>query len=222
MLTNAQEKLIKSLQTKKGRQESGFCLVEGEKNIAMIAKKDIQFIFKPEDTKNFNKLVTTETPQSIAVVAKIPGYSIEDVKKMKTIVVLDNVQDPGNVGTILRLCLGFNAGLILVESVDPTSPKVIRASAGAIFLTPWIKALKHESIKTLEQIQRPVYRLENKKGAKEFTKITEPCIIIAGSEGQGIQLPIQGRSIFIKHSSELESLNVAQAVTIVLYQIYNH
>ena len=141
MLTNSQQKLIKSLHTKKGRQKTDLCLVEGKKNIELAADL-IEYTFTKEDTPQFDKLVTTETPQDIAGVAKIPAYKLEDIKKHDCIVVLDNIQDPGNVGTILRLCLGFDAALILINSADPTSPKVIRSSAGAVFQTNWLKSTR--------------------------------------------------------------------------------
>jgi RNA methyltransferase, TrmH family len=218
MLTKAQEKLIKSLHTKKGRQKAGLCLVEGEKNIE-LAGDLIEYTFTKEGTDQFDKLVTTETPQEIAGVAKIPEQTIEEIKKHDTIVVLDNIQDPGNVGTILRLCLGFDAALLLINSVDPTSPKVIRSSTGAIFQTPWIKTTE----KTLQEFKRKVYRLEQRKEAKPLTsktKLNQKCIIIAGNEGQGIKLDVKGNSIFINHNEKLESLNVASALSIILHHKY--
>jgi len=220
MLTNSQIKLIKSLHTKKGRQKSGLCLVEGEKVIQM-AKKFIEFTFTDKE-KDFHKLVTTETPQKIAAVARIPGHTIEDVKKKDVIVVLDNVQDPGNVGTILRLCLGFDAGLILINSADPSAPKVIRSSVGAIFQTPWVKL----SADDLKKFDRKIFRLEKGKTTRhsplrETMTEHEPILIIAGSEGKGITLPTKGQSLEIEHHAKLESLNVANALAIVLHHIYS-
>ena len=98
MLTNSQIKLIKSLHTKKGRQKNGLCLIEGKKIIDQ-AKNYIEFTFTNKE-KKFKNLVTTETPQNIAGIAKIPKFDLTDISKKATIVVLDNVQDPGNVGTI--------------------------------------------------------------------------------------------------------------------------
>ncbi|MBT4722941.1 RNA methyltransferase [Candidatus Falkowbacteria bacterium] len=219
MLTKAQEKLIKSLHTKKGRQKAGLCLVEGKKNIE-LAGDLIEYKFTKEDSSEFDKLVTTETPQEIAGVAKIPEFTLEDIKKHDTVVVLDNIQDPGNVGTISRLCLGFDASLLLINSVDPTSPKVIRSSAGAVFQVPWMKTTE----KTLQNFKRKTYRLEKRTGAKALTsksKLNQKCIIIAGNEGQGIKLDVKGDSIFINHNKKLESLNVASALSIILHHKFN-
>lgn len=217
MLTKSQEKLIKSLQTKKGRKESGFCLVEGKKLVSELKKPQVEFTFTEKDTRNFKKLVTTKTPQEIAAVAKTPSWKLKDIEKQDRIVVLDTVQDPGNVGSILRLCLGFNAGLILVNSVDVTSPKVIRSSAGAIFKAPWLNLNTEESKEFLNTTKRKIYRLEKRKGAKEYKKTAlSNAVIIAGSEGQGIIHNFSGQSIYIDHNSKLESLNVGHALAIIL------
>jgi TrmH family RNA methyltransferase len=226
MLTNSQEKLIRYLATKKGRMDSGLCLVEGEKNLKE-AKEFLDFTFTPKDTKKFSQLVSTITPQNIAGVAHIPQWSKKDIIKKPVIIVLDNVQDPGNIGTILRLCLGFNAALILIESADPANPKVIRSSAGAFFKTPWLEVARAEAPKFIKDLDREVYRLENNTKSsliiseKILKKIPAKLILIAGSEGQGIKLKIKGTSLEIKHEKALESLNVAAALAITLSTIYN-
>lgn len=220
MLSIAKEKLIKSLHTKKGRQKHDKCLVEGRKVVDM-AVKYVDFKFTPKDTQNFSDLVTTQAPQKVAAVANIPHFSLEDLKKLDVIVVLDGVQDPGNVGAILRLCLGFHAGLILVECADATNPKVIRSSVGAMFKTPWMMVERENIEATLKNMGRRIYRLEKTYKAEEVSDINlnKPCAIIAGSEGSGIQLKTSGQSMYIQHNSKLESLNVANALAITLHGI---
>jgi TrmH family RNA methyltransferase len=220
MLSNTQEKLIRSLSTKKGREKSGLCLVEGEK-VIKTAGDAIEYTFTRNSTDNFDKLVTTETPQNLAAVAKIPNWSLDDIKSHKVIVALDGVQDPGNVGAILRLCLGFNASLILIDSADVTSPKVIRSSVGAMFQVPWMHVTSKESSKLLKDLNLPIYRLEKKKSAVDIkkAKLKKPLILMAGSEGRGIQSRIKGTSIFIDHDDALESLNVGHSLAIALYSL---
>ncbi len=222
MLSNSQEKLIRSLSTKKGRVKSGLCLVEGEK-IIKTASDAIEYTFSKKDSKNFNKLVTTETPQTVAAVAKTPIWSLSDIKSRQVVVALDGVQDPGNVGAILRLCLGFEAGLILIDSADVTSPKVIRSSVGAMFQVPWIHISSQDSSKLFKDLELPVYRLEKKKGASDIkkAKLKKPLILLAGSEGRGIQSRVKGTSIYISHNDALESLNVGHSLAIALNQLYN-
>ncbi|MFH1611648.1 MAG: RNA methyltransferase [Patescibacteria group bacterium] len=217
-LTNAQEKLVKSLQTKKGRRESGLCLIEGQKVLDSVGDY-IEFTFNRDEVKNFDKLVTTETPQEIAGVAKIPQWSLEEIQSKKTIVVLDGVQDPGNVGTILRLCLGFDASLILIQSADPTSPKVVRSSVGALFSVQWMEIDRDNAIDFISGLKRNIYRLEKRQDAKglKVTEFDDKIILVAGSEGSGIALGLDGQSMFIEHNSKLESLNVASALAIALY-----
>jgi TrmH family RNA methyltransferase len=222
MLSTAQEKLIRSLQTKKGRTESGLCLVEGEKNI-VEAKGFIDFTFTAADTKSFTKLLDTVTPQAIAAVAKIPRWESNNLLERPCVVVLDGVQDPGNVGTILRLCLGFNASLLLIESADPSNPKVVRASAGAFFKVPWLEVPRAEAEETIASLGRPIFRLEkNESSVYNLKKLPKELVLIAGSEGQGIKLQIAGEGLSLPHEPQLESLNVASAITIVLFEHYLH
>ncbi|PJC01871.1 MAG: hypothetical protein CO073_02455 [Candidatus Komeilibacteria bacterium CG_4_9_14_0_8_um_filter_36_9] len=217
MLSKAQEKLIKSLHNNKGRQKSGLCLVEGQKVID-LAGDLVQLEFTNKDSDSFAGLVTTETPQEIAATALIPKWKVDDISSKEIIVLLDNVQDPGNVGSILRLCLGFNASLVLVESVDVTSSKVIRSSVGSMFQVPWL-AVDRTAVETfVKDMNREVYRLEKKDQAEKFDiSIKKPLILIAGSEGQGITLPIKGQSVYIDHDQVLESLNVGHALAIALH-----
>lgn len=226
MLSRSQEKKIRTLRSAKGREKHGLCLVEGGKTIE-TAGNAVLFTFSPEDTPDFNKLVTTETPQDIAGVASIPEWSLEDVGKYRTVVVLDGVQDPGNAGAILRLCLGFDASLILVESADVTAPKVVRASAGAMFHVPWVRIARDKVVTAIRLMDRPIYRLERVRGKNVplsengFVTDNSDAVLIAGSEGRGILLDIPGQAVGISHEKSLESLNVGHALAIALQARYS-
>lgn len=218
MLTTAQEKLLQQLTTKKGRRETGMFVIEGEKFVRDAAHL-VEFIFTPQDTPRFRAFVSTETPQPIAAVARTPRWTMEDILSRRTIVILDGVQDPGNVGTIIRAALGFDASIIFVESVEVTSPKVVRASASAVLRVPWM-VIAREAIPTmLSTVQRPIYRLELRHDAILPSDIAHgPCVVIAGNEGRGITLPVVGVSVAIPHNVALESLNVGVAVSMILYE----
>lgn len=221
MLSNAQEKLIRSLHTKKGREKTGLCLVEGEKVIE-AAGDAVDFVFTPEDTENFSELVTTQTPQEKAAVARIPEWTEQDVLT-HTVLILDGVQDPGNIGSIFRLCHGFQATLVLVESVDPFNPKVVRSSVGAVFQVPFLRMNREEAQQWLQDTQRPIFSLELSPEAQTLQEIqfpNEPIMIIAGSEGQGVKLDISRNLLYINHEQALESLNVTHAVALTLYKRY--
>ncbi len=223
MLSNAKEKLIKELHTKKGREKHGLCLVEGKKAID-AADDSVEFTFTRNDTRHFDDLVTTETPQDIAAVARIPDFTMAQVLERSCLVVLDGVQDPGNVGTIARLCKGYEGSLLLVESADMTNPKVIRSSAGTSLSVPWLRIARDEASAFIDDIGRPIYRLERHgKGASfelsgsENARLTGNIVLILGAEGKGITLDTEGTSLIIPHSDALESLNVGHAAAIAMY-----
>lgn len=218
MLTNAQEKLIKSLHTKKGRKESGLCLVEGLKFVES-AGDFVEYRFTDLDSQNYKDLITTETPQDISAIAKKPVFSIDEILAKPTILILDGVQEPGNVGSILRLALGFDASVILIESADPSNSKSIRSSAGAYFSVPSLEIKRGEIAAILEKLQRPLFRLEKREGSISPKALPhQPLAIIVGSEGKGITLPIEAPSLAIQHDEKLESLSVSHAVAILLYE----
>ena len=100
-----------------------------------------------------------------------------------------------------------------------TNPKVVRASASAILRTPWLTVSREDAPAMIASFHRPVYRLEIRDGAfLPDTIRPEPCVLIAGSEGSGITLPVPGTSIYIPHAAALESLNVGVATSIILYE----
>lgn len=224
MLSKAQEKLVKALHSKKGREKQGLCLVEGKK-VLETAGNAVEWTFTREDSAVYEQLVSTETPQDIAGIARIPEWSVESVVERDIVLVLDGVQDPGNVGAILRLCLGFDAGLVMIESADVTNPKVVRSSVGALFQVPWIRIARSEATEFIASLNRPVYRLEKRDGAIALptvpTATTEPLVLIAGSEGRGVLLDVEGQSVYIPHNELLESLNVGHSVAIALAHLMN-
>ena len=219
MLSKAQQRLLLALQKRKEREGRGMFIIEGEKFVR-DAGKLVEFTFTDRDTTIYREVISTEAPQGTAAVARVPAWTMEDITSKPTIVVLDGVQDPGNVGTVLRACLGFNASLLLVESAEVTNPKTVRSSASAILRVPWKTVSRDEAPELLTSFNRPVFRLELKKGAVTPAEMSpKPKIIIAGNEGKGIRLVINGTSVAIPHNSALESLNVAMATSIVLYEL---
>jgi len=223
MLSNSQEKLIRALHTKKGRREHDKLLVEGHKNIREAGDL-VEFTFTPDDTRHFKKLVSTQAPQPIAAVVRRPTWTDEDIESRDTVVVLDGIQDPGNVGSILRLGLGFDAAVILVESADITSPKVVRSSAGGVFKCPWLQLSRRSAENYVAASPRTVLRLEVTACSTSEMVLTntDKAILIAGSEGNGILMETPGLSVAVRHNCSLESLNVGHAIAIALHERYAH
>ncbi len=224
MLTRKQEKEIRALQDSSVRWVRRRCVVEGRRFVE-AAGDAVELVFTPQDTPLFTQLVTADTPQDVAAVAHIPQWTVEDVCRTATIVVLDGVQNPGNVGSALRLCQAFDASLVLVDCADPSNAKVIRSSAGAFFSVPWMRVTRTDMQQTVLDHcgDRTVYRLEKRDGAVDVATIasaTAPVLLIAGSEAHGIQLPISGTSLVIPQNASLESLNVTHALAVALYVRY--
>ena len=219
VLSKSQQRLLLALQKRKEREERGMFIIEGDKFVR-DAGSLVEFTFTHRDTTIYQEIISTEAPQGTAAVARVPDWKMEDITGKPTIVVLDGIQDPGNVGTVLRAGLGFDASLLLIESAEVTNPKTVRASASAILRVPWKTVSRDEAPELLLSLGRPIFRLELKKGAVTPAEISpKPRILIAGNEGKGIRLQINGTSVAIPHKPALESLNVAMATSIVLYEL---
>ena len=134
----------------------------------------------------------------------------------KILVALDAVQDPGNVGTIVRLAAAFDAAVALLPGcADPFSPKAIRASAGAILNVP----IADVTVPQLLELHRPLLYADIRGETKAPAKTD---ILVLGSEGSGVSEEIRkhGKPVAIKTSGRVESLNVAAAAAILLWQAF--
>ena len=143
-LTNAD---IKNLKDKKYRKQNSFFMVEGEKFCKDLLNTDIEIVYTITTNKELNNfpnievvsdkmlssLATTKTNQDIICICKVKDYGIESVGNS---LILDNLQDPGNVGTLIRsaLAFGFNQ-IYLMNCASKTNEKVVRSTMGAVFKT---------------------------------------------------------------------------------------
>ena len=200
-------KILKKLLTKKYRREFSLCILEGEK----IIEDHMDLVVKifPEDS-----LQNLENYHGRVAVARIP----EPTKPTTPFLVLDRVQDPGNMGTLLRTALAFGFKTIYtIDCVDPYSPKVIRASSG-MGLRLNIIDTDYDHLPT-----DSLYYLADLHG-KQPTPIKDKNFgIVLGNEGQGInpifyQKPHQ--VVTIPMAADCESLNVAVAGGIIM--CYTH
>ncbi len=219
-LENTKVKYWTKLKTKKGRQEFNKFLIEG-KNIVQEAtaagvveeyittNNNIEGALVSE--KVMNKITGAVTPQEIAAVC-----SIKEKKELgDKVIFLRNVQDPGNVGTIIRTAAAFGFTDVVVQGADPFSDKALRSSQGAIFKTNVIHTKnitdffgKHQLIATT---------LES--GAKDFNELKpkKPFALIMGNEGNGLDQEIISKAdekIYIP--IQFESLNVAIASALLM------
>lgn len=190
----------------------------GADPVAMPAARRLQVI--EFESSAFDQLSDTESPQDVIALFERPRAAFADLLlKRNTIVVgLDGIQDPGNVGTIVRLAAAFDCGgiALLPACADPFSPKAIRASAGAILSVPLAQATARDLIDS----RWPLWFAD----ARGDTKSTPSrgAILVFGSEGGGVSEDIRrnGRAVAIATSERVESLNVAASAAILLARTF--
>jgi TrmH family RNA methyltransferase len=177
--------------------------------------------------KLFASVVPSETPQGVAALARWRGYSLDDVLAKSPagpLLAIAGVQDPGNLGTILRSGEAFGAGGVLLGegTVSPFNPKVVRASAGSVFRLPVARTKFSEVISRLrEQGLRLVATSSHKGTPLPEAKLDGPLAIFIGSEGAGLPRNLVSEMdevVAIPHSPQVESLNAGVAASIVLYE----
>jgi TrmH family RNA methyltransferase len=184
--------------------------------------------------KLFDTLVPSDSPQGVAALVRLKEFSLDDLTErlqVGPIVVLAGLQDPGNVGTILRSCEAFgSAGVILGEgTVSPFNSKVVRASAGSVFRLPIIHnhgktpsaKLEEISEKLRAQGVRLVATSSHKGTPLDQAGWKSPSAIFFGNEGSGLPRDLMAKmddSVAIPHTPQVESLNAGVAASIVLYE----
>jgi TrmH family RNA methyltransferase len=174
----------------------------------------------------FASAVDTETPQGVAALVKLKAHQLEDLFRAPEplVVVVSGVQDPGNLGTILRSAEAFEAaGVILTEgTVSPFNSKSIRASAGSIFRLPVVQAKTREILPVLATKGLRLLGTTSHKGTPLPEADCKGAVAICiGNEGAGLPKELLAKvsaNIVIPHSAKVESLNAGVAASIVLYE----
>jgi TrmH family RNA methyltransferase len=163
----------------------------------------------------FNKLASTESPQGVLALVRLPEWTQEDLLRgtLPLVVVLDGVQDPGNAGAILRTAEAFGAtGAVLLKgTVSPSNPKCLRASAGSAFRVPIVSEIPEGLA---------LYAADPKAALPAAqADLRIPCGIVIGSEGHGVRPELAARATGLKIPTvAVESLNAAVAAGILLYE----
>lgn len=238
--TSKQNVLIKeiaSLKEKKGRNELGLFVAEGLKLVkdAILYNQEIVKIVVAENflgeipkvnaevitvSNEVFKFISSEvTPQGILAVIKIPNQTVKAPKDNSLI--LDGVQDPGNLGAIIRSANAFNyKELYLVNSVDAYSPKVVRSSMSGIYNVKIYKCNYNELFEVLNGVKVIVADM----GGEDITNFVAPekFSIVMGNEGNGVSETMRKRADYtvkIPMNATCESLNVAVASSIMMYKL---
>lgn len=178
--------------------------------------------------KLFAGAVKSDAPQGVAALARWKEFSLEDVlarSKEGPLLAIAGVQDPGNLGTMLRSAEAFGAGgAILGEgTVSPFNPKVVRASAGSVFRLPLARGKLSEAVSLMRQHGVRLVATASHKGTPlDQAKLAGPLAIFIGSEGAGLPRDLikeMDEVVAIPQAPQVESLNAGVAASIVLYEV---
>lgn len=176
----------------------------------------------------FSGAVSTDTPQGVAALVKLKTFKLEDLLDpggVPLIIAVAGIQDPGNLGTIIRSAEAFGArGVLLGEkTVHATNPKAIRAAAGSAFREPLVPVKLREAIARVKQNGLRVVASSSHKGKPlDQVDFTGPLAVLIGNEGAGLPSEILAQAdelTRIPHSGRVESLNAGIAAAIFLYEI---
>ena len=241
MLSKNQVKLIQKLHQKKYRNELNLFIVEGKKSIneflqagytpqLLIATEAFtasvpQHLITPVSKDELRKVSALQNPDEGLAVFEQPKH--KGILQEGVIVALDNVQDPGNLGTIIRLCDWFGVETLLcnTQTVDCYNPKVVQASMGSLTRVA-VHYLDLAAFLTTTAL--PVYTMDLEGENLYTATFPKDCILILGNEANGISAEVRALSnevITIPRFSQhqrTESLNVAMAGAIILSEVMGH
>jgi len=243
MLSKNTIKLVNSLRVKKYRNETGLFIAEGDRLVEEILRSTLR-IKSLYHTANWGKMTTVDfesvlvfddemkkisgltSPSNVLALVYIPDYTITSLDLSKTLTIaLDEIQDPGNLGTIIRMANWFGIDNILcsTDTVDAYSPKVIQSCMGAISNVKVVYCNLPEILYNLKSKNNlPLYGTFMDGSNIYSEKLNSNGVIVFGNEGNGISPQIEKLIThrihipgFASNRSTVESLNVAMAAAIV-------
>jgi TrmH family RNA methyltransferase len=242
---NPRVKELRAALSRTGRTPSGLIAIEGEHLVVEAMRSHLRFatiflregyqppfalpndaetLLLPSDT--FASAVATEQPQGIAALIHPPAFPPDTIFRAPSplILVLAGLQDPGNVGTLLRSAEAFAATgvLLLPGAASPWNPKALRASAGSAFRVPAMNATEPEALNLFERHKIPAIAAVARSGtAISKAPLAGPCALLIGNEGAGLSkilLSAAKHRITIPTPGNVESLNAAIAGSLLLYE----
>jgi TrmH family RNA methyltransferase len=185
----------------------------------------VEVLLLPDEV--FLSAVSTESPQGVAALVKLRPHKFEDLMEAGAdplLIGVAGIQDPGNLGTIIRSAEAFGARAVLLgeKTVSHFNPKAVRGSAGSLFREPILRVKMAESIASLKQLGVRVLATSSHKGKPlHEADFTGAAMIVVGNEGAGVPqeiLSMADELVTIPHSSRVESLNAGIAASILLYE----
>ena len=243
--TNARVKALRGSFSGKASKPGELVGIEGENLIDEAFKAELSFdtVFFREDhpdllkwewllAKNvvvlskdvFDSAVDTASPQGIAAMVVIP--KLAPVDESGVVLVLEDLQDPGNVGTLIRSAEAFVVRQIFMTpgSVNPWNPKAVRASAGSVFRMPIVRCLLSEVKAWAEafgvKMVAAVARSRDATPAMQ-ARLLAPCALVVGNEGAGLSdEALEMADLRVNIPCAVESLNAATAGTTLMYEAF--
>ena len=171
------------------------------------------------------RVLDTTTPRPVAAIAPLPGHRLGGAVRCDLALVLVDVADPGNVGTLIRTAEAAGAGVVVCcgSSADPFGPKAVRASAGSILRLPVV--VDQDAGATLDALaEAGTTRLGLAAGARDVydqVDLSVPVAVVLGSEAHGLPSDLSSRldrMVSVPMAGSVESLNVATAGAIVCFE----
>ena len=238
-LENEKVKKFKKLQKKKYRDEYNQYIVEGEHLILEAYKRGAieelivlegKEVLLPVPYNHYSvdvmkKISSMDNPPELMALCN--RFSLDNDIKGDKILVLDGIQDPGNLGTIIRSAVAFNIDTIVLteNTVDLYNPKVLRATQGMFFHINIISRAGMETVVLLQNLGIPVYGTDV-NGGVDVRSLTseekEKFALVMGNEGNGVREEINEqctKKLYIDMNKNVESLNVGIAASILLYEL---
>ena len=247
-ITSVNNDLVKDtakLLQRKYRDESGLFLLEGEKCIeeALEFGIDIKYIFVLDGYTKFqgeniiettdavlSKISDTKSAPKCIAVAKQAKY--EWKKDFKRVILLENIKDAGNLGTIIRTSCAFNVDAIILygDTVDLYNPKCVRSTVGNLWKVPVFNITEFNILKDYTKNFTPVATLPKSKNTiwLEDIDLPQKTLIMFGTESDGLSDELKnyanefGKNLTIKMSDMVESLNLSISAGIILYSLFKN
>lgn len=244
-ITSAKNPLIARLRKlgsdRKTRRSEGVFLCEGPKMLAEALRwnAEIETVVAEQGTELpplppsvrvvevpgelLRSVALTETPQKLLFLCKGTPLTLPRQASGSRWLILDGLQDPGNVGTIWRTADAFGAdGMILCGSCDPWNPKTVRATMGAVFRLPVYEGSLEEAARWLKEAELPLYATALREDTVDARDADlSRCAVIIGSEGRGVSeqaLELCEKTVKIPMTDRCESLNAAMAAAVMLWE----
>ena len=247
--SNPQVKHLLQLQKKsKARNEEGMFVVEGLRMFVEVPKERVEKVYVSETFYNkkkhelnwnefpleilsdsvFKHVSDTQTPQGVLCIVKQKRYDVDALLDIENphFMVLDNLQDPGNLGTIVRTAEGAGVDAVFMskDCVDIYNPKTIRSTMGSIYRMPTIYI--EDTLKLLELfkekgIQSYAAHLDGKNSYDKEDYRTGTAILI-GNEGNGLRDEVSNKAdiwVKIPMEGQVESLNAAIAASVLMFEV---